>query len=199
MLNFTTFNNTMIKCSTNNYSNNSLELKIANNSKSSHESQFQTFYENYNHFKNQKSINREWNIGIRTFKLKPEAFLRNIINYQIEKNIFYELDIDLTTFNKIIIDNSKYKFDSKKTKINKPTNYSIHNLELALSRLYIALYILNYIANDNSEYKNYYIVKNRNRLKNIKDKYPDLDKIIVNKLTEWLTFEEIETEQSVNI
>lgn len=199
MLNFTTFNNKMINCSTNNYSNNSLKLKIANKSKGSHESQFQTFYDNYSHFKNQKSINREWNIGIRSFKLKPEAYLRNIINYHIEKNIFYELDIDLTTFNKIIVDNKKYKFDSKKTKINKPTNYSIHKLELALSRLSMAMYILNYIANDNSEYKNYFIVKNKKRLKNIIEKYPDIDDIIKNKLIEWLRFEEIETEQSVNI
>jgi hypothetical protein len=199
MLNFTTFNKSTIICSSKNYSQKSLTLKKNNKSNNSHESQFQMYYENFKHFQSLKSIDRYWNIGIRAFKLKDEAHLRNIINYQIEKNIYYELDIDLVLFNNIIYDNINYKFDSKKLTISKPQNYSIHNLELALSRLRICTYILNYIANDNNEYKNYLISRNLKRIKNIKEKYINLDPKVESKIIDWLTFEEIETEQTVSV
>jgi hypothetical protein len=199
MLNFTTFNKSTIICSSKNYSQKSLTLKKNNKSNNSHESQFQMYYENFKHFQSLKSIDRYWNIGIRAFKLKDEAHLRNIINYQIEKNIYYELDIDLALFNNIISDNVNYKFDSKKLSISKPQNYSIHNLELALSRLRICTYILNYIANDNNEYKNYLKSRNLKRIKNIKEKYINLDPKVESKIIDWLTFEEIETEQTVSV
>jgi len=199
MLDFTTYNNKTINCTVKNYSLDLLTLKYANNSKGSHESQFQNFYSKYSQFKFKKSIDRYWTLGVQPFKKKPEAFLRNIINYHIEKNIYYELDIKLDRFHKIIKDNKKYKFDSKKLKISKPENFSIYNLELALCRLRICLYILNYIANDNSEYKNYYIQRCKKRLKEVNDKYPNLDSQISNLFNQWLCFEDIETEQSVII
>lgn len=199
MLDFTSFNNKTINCVAKNYGLGILHLNTANNSKGSHESQYQNFYSLYSQFKYQKSIDRYWTLGVQQFKMKPEAFLRNIINYQIEKNIYYELDLELNKFNKIIKDNKNYKFDSKKMKVTKPENFAIYNLELALSRLRIALYILNYIANDNAEYKNYFIQRCKKRIKTISEKYPKVNYDIKSLFKKWLAFEEIETEQSIMV
>jgi hypothetical protein len=63
-----------------------------------------------------------------------------------------------------------------------------------LSRLRVNLYILNYIANTNKEYKSYLIRNNTARIKNIKLKYPKVSPWIYDKIEEWLTFQEIETD-----
>jgi hypothetical protein len=192
-LNFNTWTNSGIDCTLVNYNNQELEVKFSNSSGGSHESQFNRFYENYQNFRNRKSIDRYWGLGIHPFKMRFEALLRNEINYQIEESFYYELNLDYDDFIRIIEDN---KNDPSKTRsvIKSPINYSLPNLELALARLRVNLYILNYIANANIEYKSYFIRDNKARIKNIKLKYPNCSLWILEKFEEWLTFQEIETD-----
>jgi hypothetical protein len=97
-LNFNTWTNSGIDCSLINYNNQEIGIKYSNSSGGSHESQFNKFYENYSNFRNKKSIDRYWSIGIQPFKMRFEALLRNEINYQIEETFFYELNITHSDF-----------------------------------------------------------------------------------------------------
>lgn len=196
MLSFNTWTDSGIDCVATNYYKQELSIKSSNSSGGSHESQYNRFYANYKHFRYQKSIDRYWNMGIQPFKLRPEAFLRNEINYQIYNEYFYELNISKAEFDKIIEDN-KLDLSKNKPNIKSPVNYSLPNLELALSRLRVTLYILNYIANANTEYKSYYLRNNRFRINKFLERYPKTSSWIVDKLTQWFEFQEIETDNSL--
>lgn len=192
-LNFNTWTHSGLECSWQNFFLQELKVKEANNSSGSHESQFNKFYVNYNDFRYRKSIDRFWTLGIRNFKIRPETTVRNDINYSIEDFYYYELDLDSAIFDKIIADN-KIDPAGRTLVVSKPLNYALPNTELALARIRIILYILNYIANSNIEYKTYFGTRCSKRLKAIHKKYPALSGWILSRLTEWLQFIEVETD-----
>jgi len=197
-LNFATYTSTGIECELNDYFKKELRIKLSNKSGGSHQAQFQKFYDNYLNFKNTKSIDRFWTLGIQQFKLRPEALLRDEVNYSIEEYYYYELKLDINDFNKICRDNTNDPA-KKREEITKPVNYSLPNLELALSRIRIIIYILNYIANTNLEYKSYFVRRCNQRITNIKLKYPKISSWLLSYLEEWLQFIEIETDDMLEV
>ncbi len=164
----------------------------ASKSSSSHQSQFDKFYTNFNHFKNKKSINRSWNIGIRNYKDGSETILRNEINYTISKNHFDELLIELPKFKRNIVEFQK---DPKDSNLSIPYKYSHTILELALCRIEMILYLLNYIANKNKEYYSYYLKYNTSINKNIIDKYSSCSKYLIERLEKACIYNELKLEE----
>lgn len=196
-LNFDMWITSGLECQNKDYLNQQLFIKASNRSTGNHELQFQKFYDNYSDFKEIESIDRYWNIGLRKFKFKDESHLRNDINYSIENDYYYELKINYNDFKKIIVDN-KNDPSKKSPKIKNPVNYSISNIELALARVRITLYILNYISNTNLDYKNYFIRHCESRKKSIAERYSNLSNWIFSLLEQWLQFVEIDTEDTLN-
>lgn len=196
-LDFNTWIDSGIDCTLKNYNSQEIFLKYSNSSVGSHEAQFNRYYRNFENFKYKKSIDRYWTIGIQPFKMRFEPLLRNEINYQIEKDYYYELNLEYSLFESIIRDN-KQDLSKKQVCIKSPTNYSLPNLELAISRFRVAIYILNFIANSNIEYKSYFIRNINSRLLNLKTKYPNISAWILNNFEQWLQFTEIETDNILN-
>jgi len=193
MLNFSTWTDKGIKCEIKNYITQEIGILSANKSTGSHESQFQLFYSNYSYYRNVKSVDRYWNIGVSPFILRPEARLRNELNYSIEPFYYYELELDKNTFEKIIKDNLKSPF-TKPNKVTSPVNYGHRNLQLAVSRVRVIAYFLNYLANSSAEYRSYFESRCEKRKKELNDKFPNLSKWIVDLLDVWLKYDDLQLE-----
>ncbi|QYX31957.1 hypothetical protein [Sphaerospermopsis torques-reginae] len=195
-LNFTTWVSRSIDCVEKDYQKKNLHIIGIANSSDEHQRQFKRFFENFSHFRNRKGIDRYWNIGIKSFELGNEPEIRNWINYEIRIDAFYELDLDTIEFNKIIKDNRSSPFNEYKGN-SKQINYSRSNLQLAIARLRMLTYTLNFIAVRNLEYQSYYQRNMRNRLKAIDDKYPDVSKWIKELFQQWLIFDSELVEEDV--
>jgi hypothetical protein len=195
-LNFTTWVSRSVDCQEKDYQKKNIYIKGIANSADEHQRQFKQFFENFSDFRSRKEIDRFWNIGIKSFDLGNESELRNTINYEISSDAFYELDIDIQEFRKIIRDNqySPFKEDKENSKI---PNYSRKNLKLAIARLRMLSYTLNVIAIRNIEYKSYYERNMKNRLKSIQEKYPDVSEWIKDYFHNWLIFDSelVETDE----
>ncbi|BAZ51346.1 hypothetical protein NIES4103_39950 [Nostoc sp. NIES-4103] len=187
-LSFTTWVHSSVDCQRQNYRDETISIKGIVRSTDEHQRQFQRFFENFKYFRNRQGIDRYWNIGIQPFDLGSEPEIRNKINYEISTDAFYELDLDIKEFNKIIQENvySPFQQDKEKSKI---TNYSRQNLRLAIARLRMLTFILNIIAIRNIEYQSYYKRNMKNRLKAIQEKYPDVSEWIKSLFEEWLNFD----------
>ncbi|WP_414569574.1 hypothetical protein [Nostoc sp. CCY 9925] len=150
-LNFTTWVSRSVDCQEKDYQKKDIYIKGIANSVDEHQRQFKRFFENFSDFRNRRGIDRFWNIGIKSFELGNESEIRNTINYEISPDAFYELDLDIQEFNKIIRDNQycPFKEDKENSKI---LNYSRKNLKLAIARLRMLSYVLNVIAIRNIEY-----------------------------------------------
>jgi hypothetical protein len=186
-LNFTTWVESSIDCLTKNYQKQTLEIKTISRSSDQHQREFQRFFENFRHFRNRKGIDRYWNIGLTPFDLGNESEIRNKINYELSSDVFYELDLEIQEFKKMINYNHDSPFDKPKED-SRMDNYARQNLRLAMSRLRILTYVLNVVAIRNSEYQSYYQRNMKNRLYNIQEKYPDLSEWIIILLEKWLFF-----------
>ncbi|MFN5892965.1 MAG: hypothetical protein ACK45Z_10070, partial [Dolichospermum sp.] len=68
-------------------------------------------------------------------------------------------------------------------------NYSRRNLKLAIARLRMLTYTLNFIAVRNLEYQSYYQRNMKNRLTAINQKYPDVSVWIKELFQQWLIFD----------
>jgi|GEM_PF-3547847 len=189
-LNFHVWTDSNILCKVKDYVNQELEISKKDKSKNTHEIQFTQFYTNYNLFRNRTSIDRYWNIGIRPSTDGQETVLRNDINYLISKDHYYELNLELSVFKKIIQDNSKSPFTSRPVIVD-PKNYSLNNLQLGAARIRMVTYLLNYIANKNREYKSYYERNMSRRRNNFHSKYPDVNSWLKDLLDEWLVYEDL--------
>lgn len=190
-INFNTWTHHLVRCENKNYVNQDIKIKIANFS-NTHQSEFNLFFENINQIKSLE-IDRFWNMGLNRFSQGDEASLRNEINYSISEEYYYELklDLNLNKFQKIINDNKKSPFSIKED-INDPFNYSRHHLKLSMSRIRVICYILNYMANQNSEYQSYFKRNMLRRINSVKEKYPSLSGWILELLNSWLCFEVVE-------
>lgn len=186
-LNFTTWVESSIDCLTKNYQKQTLEIKTISRSSDQHQREFQRFFENFRHFRNRKGIDRYWNIGLTPFDLGNESEIRNKINYELSSDGFYELDLEIQEFKKMINYSHDSPFDKPKED-SRMDNYARQNLRLAMSRLRILTYVLNVVAIRNSEYQSYYQRNMKNRLYNIQEKYPDLSEWIIILLEKWLFF-----------
>jgi hypothetical protein len=196
-LNFTTWVSRSIDCVEKDYRKKNLHIIGIANSSDEHQRQFKRFFENFSHFRNRKGIDRYWNIGIQSFELGNESEIRNRINYEIRIDAFYELDLDIVEFRKIIRDNQYSPFTEYKENSQKFDNYSRRNLKLAIARLRMLTYTLNFIAVRNLEYQSYYQRNMKNRLKAIDDKYPDVSKWIKELFQKWLIFDSELVEEDV--
>ncbi|MDB9447589.1 hypothetical protein [Anabaena sp. CS-542/02] len=187
-LSFTTWVSRSVNCHGKDYLKKNIYIKAIANSTDEHQRQFQRFFENFKHFRSRSGIDRFWNIGIQPFELGNESEIRNKINYEIYPDAFYELDLDVQDFNKIIQENeiSPFKQDNQKSRI---INYSRQNLKLAMARLRMLTYILNIIAIRNREYQSYYQRNMKNRLKAIELKYPHVSQWIQREFQNWLIFD----------
>jgi hypothetical protein len=187
-LSFTTWVDRSIDCLSQNYQEKTIQIKAIDRSTDEHQRQFQRFFENFKHLRTRTGIDRYWNIGVRPFDLGSEPEIRNKINYEISVDAFYELDLDIHEFQKIIADNTHSPFDRPKNK-SKITNYTRNNLQLAIARLRMLTYTLNVIAIRNLEYKSYYQRNMSKRLQSIEEKYSDLSKWINEYFHNWLSFD----------
>lgn len=187
-LNFTTWVESSIDCLSQNYQKQTLQIKAIAKSADQHQREFKRFFENFQDFRNRKGIDRYWNIGIQPFELGNEPEIRNKINYEISRDAFYELYLDIQQFKKIIQDNKFSPFDYNQEQA-KTTNYARRNLKLAMARLRMLTYILNVIAIRNREYQSYYQRNMKNRLAAIKEKYPDVSEWINKNFNNWLIFD----------
>lgn len=188
-LNFTTWVFRSIDCVEKDYHKKNIEIQGIAKSSDEHQRQFKRFFENFSHFRNRKGIDRYWNIGIRAFELGNESEIRNKINYEIRNDAFYELDLDIVEFQKIIKDNQYSPFIKDKENTRIFDNYSRNNLKLAIARLRMLTYTLNFIAVRNLEYQSYYKRNMKNRLKAIEDKYTDVSEWIKEIFHCWLIFD----------
>lgn len=188
-LNFTTWVSRSIDCVEKDYRNKNLHIIAISNSTDEHQRQFKRFFENFSHFRNRKGIDRYWNIGIKPFELGNESERRNKINYEICSDAFYELDLDNIEFKKIIKDNLYSPFTEYKENSRTFDNYSRRNLKLAIARLRMLTYTLNFIAVRNLEYHSYYQRNMKNRLTAINQKYPDVSVWIKELFQQWLIFD----------
>jgi len=187
-LRFITFLDRAIDCVYQNYQEKTMNIKAIDKSINQHQREFERFFDNFKGFKNIVKIDRYWNIGTSHFELGGESEIRNDINYGITDDTFYELDLDIREFNKIIKCNSNSPFDKPREDSEK-TNYARKNLKLAIARLRMLTYILNIIALRNSEYESYYKRNMRNRLISVESKYIDLSQWINKHFHDWLIFD----------
>ncbi|TVP59520.1 MAG: hypothetical protein EA343_19630 [Nodularia sp. (in: Bacteria)] len=187
-LSFTTWISRSVNCHGKDYLKKNIYITAIANSTDEHQRQFQRFFENFKHFRNRSGIDRFWNIGIQPFELGNESEIRNKINYEINPDAFYELDLDVQDFNRILQENeiSPFKQDKQKTR---KINFSRQNLKLAMARLRMLTYILNIIAIRNIEYQSYYQRNMKNRLKAIELKYPYVSQWIQEEFQNWLIFD----------
>jgi hypothetical protein len=176
-----------IDCACQNYQDKTILVKAIDRSTDEHQRQFQRFFENFKHFRDREGIDRYWNIGIYSFELGNESERRNKINYEISNEAFYELDLEIQEFNKIIKDN-KYSPFIKANEYAKTINYARKNLKLAIARMRMLSYILNIIAIRNLEYQSFYKRNMNNRLISIQKKYPGLSSWINDHFNSWLIF-----------
>jgi hypothetical protein len=195
-LNFTTYILRSIECLEKNYQKKNIHIIGIANSSDEHQRQFKRFFDNFSHLRNRKAIDRYWNIGIQSFELGNESEIRNKINYEISTDTFYELDLDSSEFKKIIKDNCYSPFDKYKED-SRITNYSRRNLKLAMARLRMLTYTLNFIAVRNLEYQSYYQRNMKNRLKAIDDNYSDVSQWIKELFQQWLIFDSELVEEDV--
>ncbi len=196
-LNFSIWLDSRVNCELNNAFLKEFILKNTSSSNNTHENEFSTFFTNYNSFKTSKSVNRYWTLGIRQFSMGKETSLRNEINYSVSNDYYYELNIDYRKFEKIKLDNVK---DPKTNlpKITDPLNYSNKNIELAIARISMIIYILNYIANKNIEYKSYFLKLITEIKVESNKKYPFVNQWIKDNIDAILVFENIEEDEIVN-
>jgi hypothetical protein len=187
-LSFITFVDRAINCLYQSYQQKTIYIKAIDKSINQHQREFECFFDNFKEFKNHVKIDRYWNIGTSHFELGSEPEIRNNINYGISDDAFYELDLDIREFNKIIKSNSNSPFDKPREDSEK-VNYARKNLKLAISRLRMLTYILNIIAIRNSEYESYYKRNMKNRLISIQGKYTDLSEWINKHFHDWLIFD----------
>lgn len=198
-LNFITWVNRSIDCKYENYQKQTINIVAIAKSSEQHQREFQRFFDNFKHFRNSKGIDRYWNIGIYNFELGNESEIRNKINYQISSDAFYELDLDIKEFHKIIKDNNNSPFDQPKENCQ-IDNYARKNLKLAIARLRMLTYILNVIAVRNLEYQSYYQRNMKNRLNAIREKYTGVSEWINKLFQDWLIFNsEIIEDDSIEI
>jgi len=190
-INFNTWTSHLIRCKNQNYVNQDIMICLANKS-NTHQSEFNLFSQNIEQIK-RIEVDRFWNIGLNEFSHGDEPSLRNDINYSISEKYYYELklSLDLAKFSKIINDNKKSPFKMREDVID-PFNYSRHHLKVSVSRVRVVCYILNYIANQSSEYESYFKRNMNNRLRSLSQKYPDLSDWILELLNDWLCFKSIE-------
>ncbi|QCS50225.1 hypothetical protein FEK30_12770 [Picosynechococcus sp. PCC 11901] len=200
-LNFFTWINSSVICSYSNYIEQELKVQAYNKSSDTHQREFQTFFENSRIFREQKGIDRYWNIGIRQFDMansKGESGLRNFINYEITSESFDELNLDENKFNQIVRTNQTSPFNSPKEQASQYKNYARNNIKLAISRLRVSTYILNFLAVKNLEYRSYFERKMKMRIQAIESKYPHLSDWILDFFKSWLVFNsELITESDV--
>lgn len=189
-LSFITWVESSIDCFSQNYQEQTLQIKAIAKSADQHQREFKRFFDNFQGFRNRKGIDRYWNIGIQPFELGHgnESEIRNKINYEISRDAFYELDLDIQQFKKIIQDNKSSPFDYNQEQA-KTTNYSRRNLKLAIARLRMLTYTLNVIAIRNREYQSYYQRNMKNRLSAIKERYQDVSEWINIHFKNWLIFD----------
>lgn len=198
-LNFITWVDHSIDCLYQNYQKQTIQVKAIAKSSDQHQREFQRFFDNFKHFRNRKGIDRYWNVRIYNFELGNESEIRNQINYQISSDAFYELDLDIQEFYKIIRDNNNSPFDQPKEN-SKMDNYARRNLKLAMARLRMLTYVLNFIAARNLEYQSYYQRNMKNRLNSIKTKYNGVSEWINKLFQDWLIFNsEIIENESIEI
>lgn len=195
-LNFSIWLDSRVNCEINNAFLKEFILKNTSSTSNTHENEFVTFFNNYNSFKSTKSINRYWTLGLRQFNMGKETSLRNDINYSVSNDYYYELELEFKKFEKIILDNKK---DPKTNpqKISDPLNYSIKNIELAIARISMVIYTLNYIANKNIEYKSYFLKLISEIKVESNKKYPFVNQWIKNSIDNILIFEEVEEDDKV--
>ncbi len=186
-INFITWIDRSVDCLYKNYQEQTIQIIAISQAADQHQREFKRFFENFKHFRERTGIDRYWNMGIRPFNLGNEPEIRNKINYEISADAFYELDLDIQEFHKIIKDNnSPFNQPKENSKID---NYARQNLKLAMARLRMLTYTLNFIAIRNLEYQSYYQRNMKNRLYNIKEKYPDLSEWIKTYFRDWLIFD----------
>lgn len=187
-LDFTTWVDRSVNCLFKNYQEGTVQIKAIDRSTDEHQRQFQRFFENFNSLRNQTGIDRYWNIGIWSFELGNEPEIRNKINYEISKDSFYELDLSPEDFDKIIKDNLYCPFAHSREQSKIP-NHSRKNLKLAICRLRMLTYILNFLAIRNLEYQSYYQRNMRKRLKTVQERYMDVSDWINILFQTWLIFD----------
>lgn len=187
-LSFTTWVDRSIDCLSKNYQEKTIQIKAIDRSTDEHQRQFKRFFENFKPFRTRTGIDRYWNIGIRPLDLGNEPEIRNKINYEISADAFYELDLDIQEFQRIIKDNTRSSFDRPNDRSERD-NYARKDLQLAIARLRMLTYTLNVIAIRNLEYKSYYQRNMTKRLQSIEEKYRDLSEWINQYFHNWLTFD----------
>jgi hypothetical protein len=190
-INFNTWTHHLIRCENQNYVNQDIKICLGNSS-NTHKSEFKLFFQNISQIQS-KRVDRFWSIGLNRFSDGDEALLRNEINYSISEDYYYELqsNFSLSKFNKIINDNKKSPFEARES-INDPVNYARKHLQISISRIRVICYILNHVANHNSEYQSYFKRNMNGRINSIKQKYPNLSIWMLELLNSWLLFETIE-------
>ncbi|MHC5310939.1 hypothetical protein ACYSNM_12915 [Myroides sp. LJL116] len=162
-----------------NYTKGEFHLKRNDGSTGSHQQQFDKFYNNYMVYRNKRSINRSWNLGIYRFKEGIETMLRNEINYSISNYYYDELSCDISTYSKKI---REFKKSPITAKLDKPYKLSHSNLELALCRIEMIFYILNYLANKNIYYRSYFNRFVSELKKNIQSKFSNNSNYLVARI-----------------
>lgn len=197
-LNFNVWLESRYKFELHNAVTKELYLKKSDSTGNTHENEFNLFFTNFNNFKNKKSINRFWTLGIRQFKLGHEPFLRNEINYTINNDYYYEIGLEKRIFDKIIDDNKNNPADNK-LDIDSPKNFALYNIELAVSRIAMTVYVLNYMASSNIEYKSYLIKLLREINSEIDLKYSSTNAWLLTLLKSILKFEEFEIDEDIKI
>lgn len=183
-------------CELQNYSKQKLQIRKSDSSTGSHQMQIDLFKNNAKKLKI-REIGRFLSIGVGKYKYGKEQVLRNNINYRIPSfnDTFYnELEIDNKIFKKIIKDNKKSPLITE-TKMKNIENYSRENFKVALSRLRILTYILNFIAKSQIEYKSYYERNMKMRVAGLNENFPEISNWLKYLLFEWLKFNKIETDE----
>lgn len=200
-LNFSGFD---VKCELVNYANRQIKLTKQSDSSGSHDKQYNIFInQSIPEFKKTPAVDRFWNIGLDPFDdlahYKSEPKLRNAINYYLSINddFYYELSLNGSEFNKIIRDNHKNPFQNRES-CPKP-NFSIRSLKISIARLRILIYVLNYIANYNNEYKSYFERNMLQRITPIKNRYSYINAWVMQYFNDWLKFNQIEKEEIIAI
>lgn len=196
-LNFNIHLNQYYNIKISNYTKGDFQFKKVSASSGSHQNQFDKFYNNFSIYKNIKSINKSWNIGIRGFKDGSETMLRNLINYSISNYYYDELICDIPTYKKRI---KEFEKDPIISKLEKPYKFSHSNLELALCRIEMIFYILNYLANKNIYYKSYYNKFLSGLKQNIQSKFNNNSNYLVERIINNCTYKDLEiVDESVTI
>ena len=140
-----------------------------------------------------KALNNYWCTAFSPYKYGNDSNLRNEINYKISNKYYNDLILDHTLFKRILKENRKSPF-KKEMKDIKFTNFTRSHLTWSLSRFNFLISILNYIANENLEYRSYFEKRMKERNNYIKDKYFNASDWLKIFLFDTLRFSEINDE-----